>query len=110
MITEKQFDDAAFPELSALVDAIDEQPDEIDAELAGDVLTLEFEDGARYIVNSHRSARQIWLAADLKAWHFDLDSAQSRWLDPKTSAELWSTLESLLGAKLGRTVQLQRPG
>jgi len=31
---------------------------------------LEFEDGSRYVANSHAAAQQIWLSANLMAWHF----------------------------------------
>lgn len=106
-ISEKAYGARAFPELSALVDALDALSDELFAELGGDVLTIEFEDQTRYVVNSHLAARQIWLAAERSAWHFDL-GADGRWLDRRTGAELWGKLEELLAAKLGHPVALQR--
>ena len=108
-ISEKDYQARAFPELSSLVKSLDEHPDELFAELAGDVLTIEFEDQTRYIINSHLAARQIWLAADRSAWHFDYVGEPGQWLDKKTQAELWSKLEELLGRKLGRAVALKRP-
>lgn len=108
MISENDFDAAAFPELKALVDAVDEFPDGLIAELAGDVLTLEFDDGDRYIVNSHRSARQIWLAASLRAWHFDYAAESKTWIDPKTSGELWAVLSELITKKLNQPIELVR--
>jgi CyaY protein len=107
-ISEKDYTARAFPELSALVEALDEHPDGLFAELGGDVLTIEFDDKARYIVNSHLAARQIWLAADRSAWHFDYDDERGAWLDKKSGAELWSQLESLLQKKLGRSIKLRR--
>lgn len=107
-ISEKDYTALAFPELAALVEALDEHPDGMFAELGGDVLTIEFDDKARYIVNSHLAARQIWLAAERSAWHFDYDGARGAWLDKKSGAELWSQLESLIAKKLGRSIQLRR--
>ncbi len=109
VISEKEYQSAAFPELRALVEALDEYPDDLFAELAGDVLTLEFADRARFVVNSHMAARQIWLAAALRAWHFDWQPESQRWVEAKSGAELWATLEGAIAEKLGRTLPLARP-
>lgn len=106
-ISEKAYQDRAFPELAALVEALDAFPDELFAELAGDVISVEFNDQTRYVINSHLAARQIWLAAERSAWHFD-PTPDGRWVDRKTAAELWPTVASLLGKKLGRSVTLAR--
>jgi len=105
--SEKAYEARAFPELSALVDALDGLSDELFAELAGDVLTVEFDDQTRYVINSHLAARQIWLAAERSAWHFDVD-AEGRWQDRRTGAELWAKVQELLARKLGHPVALQR--
>ncbi len=78
------------------------------AELASGVLTVEFFDGTRYVVNSQRAARQIWLAAERSAWHFDWDEARRAWVATKSGEELWETLGRLLREKLGRPVDLVR--
>jgi iron-sulfur cluster assembly protein CyaY len=106
-LSEKEFRDRAFPELAALIAALDELP-ELTAELSGDVLTIEFEDQKVYVLNSHLAARQIWLAAERSAWHFDYAADQDRWVEKKSSSELWPTLERMLQAKLGRPVALTR--
>ncbi|MEY4544180.1 MAG: hypothetical protein RL685_375 [Pseudomonadota bacterium] len=108
-ISEHDYRARALPELSALVAALDGYPDELFAEFEGDVVNIEFEDRTRYVVNSHAAARQIWLAAERNAWHFDYVEERSAWLDSKTQAvELWSQLEQLLTRKLGHPVQLRR--
>jgi CyaY protein len=106
-LSEKEFRARAFPELAALVAALDELT-ELTAELAGDVLTIEFEDQKVYVVNTQLAARQIWLAAERRAWHFDYAADRDGWVDKKTSAELWPTLQGLLEAKLGHPVTLPR--
>lgn len=107
-ITEKAYEARAYPELAALVDALDELSDELFAELAGDVLTIELgDDQARYVINSHLAARQIWLAAERSAWHFD-PGTDGRWVDRRTGAELWAKVSELLSRKLGRDVALVR--
>ena len=108
-ISEKDYAARAFPELAQLVEALDEHPEGMFAELGGDVLTIEFGDQTRYVINSHLAARQIWLAADRSAWHFDYVANRDAWIDKKTQSELWSRLESLLTSKLGRPLKLPRP-
>lgn len=109
MSEEHDYEARALPELSALVEAIDAlELDGVEAELESDILTLELADGTRYVVNSHRAARQIWMAAERTAWHFDWDDAKAAWIARKTGDELWSTLARVLGNKLGRPVRLSR--
>lgn len=108
-LAEAEYEALALPELKALLAAIDALDTEsLEAELSSDILTLEFSDGAKYVVNSHRAARQIWLAAERTAWHFDWLASESRWIAQKTGDELWSTLSRILSAKLGRPIQLAR--
>lgn len=108
-MTEAEYEAVAKPELDALVRALDAlDTTDFEAELASDILTVEFEDGARYVVNSHRAARQIWMAAELNAWHFDWVAGQGRWIAAKSGDELWSALAGVLSRKLKRPVRLER--
>lgn len=107
--SEKAYQARAFPELALLVEALDLFADELFAELAGDVLTIEFPDQVRYVLNSHLAARQIWLAAERSAWHFDYDDDRGRWIDRRTGAELWAKVQELLTQKLARPVTFERP-
>jgi CyaY protein len=106
-LSEEQYEALALPELSALVRALDtlEHPD-IEAELASDILTIEFTDGTRYVVNSHRAARQIWMAAERSAWHFDWNLEKRRWIAEKSGDELWATVARVIEKRLGVPVAL----
>jgi len=106
-IAESEFEKVADDELRRLVEALDELGDEIDPELQMGVLSILFEDGTKFVVNSHRAARQIWMAADRRAWHFDY--RDGRWLTASDEAELWSSLGEVLTAKLGTEVSLETP-
>ena len=107
-LSEEVFIEAASRELLALVAALDVLNDELDVELAGDILTIEFADGAPFVINRHGAARQIWMAADRTAWHFDWDPERKTWTAQKSNDELWSTLERVLTKKLGEPVTLAR--
>ncbi|MFV8750800.1 iron donor protein CyaY [Nannocystaceae bacterium ST9] len=78
----------------------------LDSELAGDVLTLSFADGGRFVINAHSAAGQVWMAAGTEAWHFDLDEASGRWLAGKTGDELMQTVARTVGARIGRAIEL----
>ena len=106
-LTESDYDALAAPELQRLIASLDALTDDsVEAELASDILTIEFSDGTRYVLNSHRAARQIWLSAERSAWHFDYVLGSKTWVAAKSGDELWSTLARLLSAKLGTAVTL----
>jgi CyaY protein len=35
------------------------------------------------VVNTQRPTRQLWLAANARAWHFSYDPTGKRWVDDK---------------------------
>ena len=80
--------------------------DTLDVDLAGDVLTLEFEDRVQFVINAHSAATQVWMAANRNAWHFDYDDASGTWVAAKTGEELMKTVSTHVGEKLGMTVSL----
>ncbi|MFO0659837.1 MAG: iron donor protein CyaY [Polyangiaceae bacterium] len=107
-MTESEFDLIADKTLRSLQRALDEL-DGVEAELSQGVLTISFEAGAPYVVNSHRAALQIWMAAERTAWHFDPISSQEglTWVSTKApNEELRGALASVLSRKLGRSVAL----
>ncbi|MCC6555338.1 MAG: iron donor protein CyaY [Polyangiaceae bacterium] len=104
-LSEQAYEEAADRTLRALERAAGEIG-EIEADLAGGILTIELQDGVKYVINSHRAARQIWMAAERSAWHFDL--RDGRWIASRSGDELWAALEGVLSRKLGRPVALAR--
>ena len=110
-LTESEYDHLAHAELLSLRDAIDAlDTEEVEAELESGILTLEFEDDSRYVINSHQAARQIWMAADRSGWHFDWHPETKSWVSTKSSDELWSVLQATLTKKLATQITLRRPG
>jgi CyaY protein len=97
----------ASAELQRLVDALDAlaaEREEFEVELSNDILTLEFKDGGRFVINSHRAARQIWMAAGTTAWHFDCRAGA--WISSKSSEQLWQVVAAQLSRKLSREISL----
>jgi len=102
-IDESRFDELADVALRRLDVALNEL-DGLEADLESGILTIEFPDGTRFVVNSHRAARQIWMAAASRAWHFD--AVEGRWIATRTQEDLWGCLSAQLSDKLGRRVDL----
>lgn len=97
MISEDEYVARAQAELSTLVNALDQvQNDNLDCELENDILTLELGEDTTYVINSHRAARQIWMAAERTAWHFDWDPGKNAWIAAKSGDELWATVRRVL--------------
>jgi CyaY protein len=97
--------DAALSAIDAMLADVD--ADAVDVERAGDVLTLTFSDGKKAVVNTQRPTRQIWLAANARAWHFDWDGA--RWVDDKgQGVELYAQIARIVKERAG--VDVTPPG
>jgi CyaY protein len=98
---EAEFDRVAKDEMHALEDALaDVDPDEVDVSTSEGVLRLDLRDGTRIVINSHRAARQIWMAAVATAWHFD-PIATGGWRAAKTGEELRPTLARVVQERIG---------
>src|SRR5882724_10160624 len=84
---EASFDRVARDELHELENAFsDIDPDDVEVSASDGVLRLDLRDGTRIVINSHRAARQIWMAAVASAWHFD-PSSDGSWRAAKTGEE-----------------------
>ena len=77
--------------------------DGVDIQHAGDVLTISFADGARFVINAHSAAMQVWMAAGTTAWHFDHE-ADGRWIARRTGDELMQTVARVVSDKVGTRV------
>lgn len=91
--------DQTLHDVETMLDEVD--PDVLDLERAGDVLTLTFKGGKRAVLNTQRPTRQLWLAANARAWHFAFEPSSRRWMDDKgQGVELFAQLAAI-AAELG---------
>jgi CyaY protein len=107
-------DESTYQELAdkafrAIGDAFEDVDTEVvDCEIAGDVVTLTLRGGKKCIVNTQRPARQIWLAASARAWHFSWDANAGRWLDDKGRGdELFATIARIVKDEAGADVRFR---
>lgn len=103
---ETSFDKAARAELRAIEDAFaDIDPDDVEVSTSDGVLRLDLRDGTKIVINSHRAARQIWMAAIASAWHFD-PTPDGTWIAGKSGEELRATLARLVRERIGLELKL----
>lgn len=78
-MTESSFNDLIDATFSTLEYALDEVDSDIDYELGGGVLTVEFENGSTMVFSRQPPVRQLWLAARSGGFHFEYDDALGDW-------------------------------
>jgi CyaY protein len=97
--TYQQLADRAFRAIGDAFEDVDAEV--VDCEIAGDVVTLTLPGGRKCVINTQRPARQIWLAANARAWHFSWDPKAERWLDDKGRGDLFVTLSGIVKEAAG---------
>ena len=103
---ESSYQKLADVALRAIEDLLkDVDAEVVDIERSGDVLTLTFATGKKAVVNTQRPTRQIWLAANARAWHFGYQEPAGRWMDDKGQgvelvAQIAAIIKELAGLDL----------
>lgn len=92
--------------LSRIAGVLDEHED-LDVQIGDGLVTIEFEDGTRFVVNRQSGAHQMWLAAGARAWHYDWDAEAGTWVDDRDGHRFYDRLAEAVGAKLGRPISFE---
>jgi frataxin len=107
-LSESEFDriaDEALEEISLAIET--KLDDRVEVELLEGVLTIDMEDGGRYLINKHASNRQIWLASPRSgAWHFALADDGESWVSTRDGTALGQLLRDEIGQATGVYVEL----
>lgn len=104
---ENTFDTIGRAELAHIEEALDEvDPDDIDVSSSDGVLRLTLRDGVQVVINTHRAARQIWMAAVASAWHFNPPAAPGQGWRTDGDDELRSTLAAVVKERIGLEIEL----
>ena len=95
------FDVVAREELRYIEDVLSAlDPDDVECNVSDGVLRIDLRDKTRIVVNAHRAARQIWMAAISTAWHFD-PTPTGAWRTARSEEELRTTLAALIQTRIG---------
>ncbi|MBC04390.1 MAG: iron donor protein CyaY [Phycisphaerae bacterium] len=101
-------DDGAFRRatnevLEMLIDEIDEIEADLDPGLKPGNLQVVFEDdGSTFVLSQQTPTHEIWLSANLTAWHFFYDGQS--WVERDSGEDMLSLLAGLFSAKLGEKI------
>lgn len=105
MLSEPEFRKLADDELKSISRALDRYT-ELTVDYANETLTIEFDDGDKFVLNEQGPTRQIWFAAAFEAAHFELDPTAGQWKDTKRGEELHARVSKAVGEKLKKPVSI----
>jgi CyaY protein len=105
-VNEAEFHHTAGRILLDIEAAVEASGADIDFEIVSDILTLEFANGSKIIVNKQAPARQLWVAARSGGFHYGFDPASKTWRNDQSGAELFTELSRLVSEQAGATVAL----
>lgn len=79
--TYNQLVSKAFKRLLTTLDAVD--PDLLDTDSTGDMITITAARGEKCIINTQRAVHQLWVAGKGQGIHFSYDAGKGQWLDDR---------------------------
>jgi CyaY protein len=79
VITESEFNELIEHTFEALEEALDQIDADIDYQMSGSVLTVEFDNDTKLVFSRQPPTRQLWLAARAGGFHFAYDKAVGDW-------------------------------
>ena len=105
-MTESEFNQRVDALFLQFEEAIDGCGVDIDYENVSGILTLEFNDDTKVILNRQTAVRQVWLAARSGGFHFYFDAETGNWLCDSNGVELEQMLSDVCSAQSGERVVL----
>ncbi|NOY25949.1 MAG: iron donor protein CyaY [Oligoflexia bacterium] len=104
--TDSEFRHAVQDLLPRLLDQLDDvESDDLDPMVRPGTLLVTFEDGATFILSQQTPTHELWLAANLRAWHFVREDGT--WVERDSGQDMLAVLGELIGDKLGLPVVFQ---
>ena len=104
-MTETEFNQTVDAIFARIEDALDARDTDIDYETSTGILTLEFEDGSKIIINRQTPTQEIWVAAKSGGYHYRLD--QGAWRNTRDGSEFFNSLSTYIQQQSGETIELR---
>jgi CyaY protein len=101
-MTDSDYLSRAEAVLAAVERALDDIDADIEAERSGNVLTLEFANRSKIIVNLQPPMQEIWIAAKAGGFHFKFVDGQ--WRDTRNGTEFFAALSDYASQQAGEPV------
>ncbi len=92
-MTEHEFNQLADAALAKIETAIDACGGDVEGNRSGNVLEVEFDNGAKIIINRHDVNQEIWVAAKSGGFHFAYQN--NAWFSRRDGGELYAKLIEL---------------
>ena len=90
--------------LARIESALDEGGVDIDSDISGGILTMEFENRSKSIINRQTFNREIWVAAKSGGFHFRFDG--TAWCDTRSAEQLASLLSRAISEQSGNVMSI----
>jgi hypothetical protein len=103
-MTETEFLQHSDELFAYIEDALDDY--DFDCTRAGNVLTIEADDGTQIIVNRHTPNQELWIAAKSGGYHFAHKNGQ--WLATRDGSEFFNVLNQVLTEAADETISMTR--
>jgi len=103
-MTETEFLDLVDATLRRIEDRIEASGVDVEPARNGGVLTLEFDNGSRMVINGQAAVRELWVAAKAGAYHYRHDG--QAWRDTRDGSELFAHLSRLASTQAGAVIRL----
>ena len=109
-MTDQQFLKAAQEVFDAVESGLDRTGLDLDTVRSGNVLTIEFDDGGKVVINSQEPLHEMWLAAKSGGFHYRLstDADSPGWRDTRSGEEFFTVLSRVVSAQSGQAVLLRK--
>ena len=95
--------DACLARVTRWLEGFD--PDEVDYSTTDGMVSLEFPDGSRFVLNRQSGNHQMWFAAGVRAWHYSWDPGRETWVDDRDGHVLYDRIAEVVGEKVGHPVE-----
>ena len=104
ILSESRFNAMVDEVLVAIEDAVESSGADIEFETVGGILTLEFANGSKIIINRQTPNREIWVAARSGGFHFR--HADEAWVDTRGGLALAERLAACILDQGGESVRI----
>ena len=93
--------------LEQLEDLLDNCEADIDYDTISDILTIEFQNSSKIIINYQSANGQLWLAARSGGFHYDYDVNTNRWINDRNGTDFFDDLSRLATEQAGEEISLR---
>jgi CyaY protein len=102
-----EYDALSDATLLAVEEAVEVLDLDLDYENHGGLLSIEFPDRSKVIINKQEPLQQIWVATKFNGHHFEWREQQ--WIDNRSGIEFWALLSDAFTRQAGVPIVLKAP-